>query len=123
MKDCPGWWINFFKDSSDLGLFNGSDPVHHECIRFCFMQMLRDELHQVAEMWNQHLIASSKFGNSSGPRGRPDSIFFLPHLFDSEDYKTPVVSDEIDEFLNKSTMCAEDFSKEFEEFSLTAMNS
>ena len=67
--------------------------------------------------------ASSKFGNSNGPRGRPDSIFFLPHLFDSEDYKTPVVSDEIDEFLNKSTMCAEDFSKEFEEFSLTAMNS
>lgn len=114
MKDCPGWWINFSKDSSDLGLFNGSDPVHHECIRFCFMQMLRDELHQVAEMWNQHLIASSKFGNSSGPRGRPDSIFFLPHLFDSEDYKIPVVSDEIDEFLNKSTMCAEDFSKEFE---------
>lgn len=58
------------------------------------------------------------------PRGRPDSIFFLPHLFDSEDYKTPVVSDEIDEFLNKSTMmCAEDFSKEFEEFSLKAMNS
>lgn len=58
----------FFKDSSDLGLFNGSDPVHQECIRFCFTQSLRDELQQVAEMWNQ-LIASSKFENSSGPRG------------------------------------------------------
>ena len=59
----------FFKDSSDLGLFNGSDPVHdQECIRFCFTQLLRDELQQVAEMWNQ-LIASNKFENSSGPRG------------------------------------------------------
>lgn len=58
----------FFKDSSDLGLFNGSDPVHQECIRFCFTQILRDELQQVAEMWNQ-LTASSKFENSRGPRG------------------------------------------------------
>lgn len=75
------------------------------------MQILGDELHQVVEMWNQHLIASSKFGNSGAPRRRPGGIFFLPHLFDSEDYKVPVVSDEIDEFLNKSTMCAEDCSK------------
>lgn len=50
-------------------------------------------------------------------------MLFLPHLFDSEDYKVPVVSDEIDEFSNESTMCAEDFSKEFEEFALTVMNS
>ena len=92
VKDCPSWWINFFKDLSDLGLYNGSDPVHQECIRFCFMQILRDKLHQVAELWNQHLIASSKFGNSSGPRGRPDCMFFLPHLFDSEGYKKYLLS-------------------------------
>lgn len=78
VKDGPGWWISFFKDLSDLGLFNSSDPVHVECICFCFMQILRNELHQVAEMWNQHVLASSKFGNSSGPRGRPDCMFFLP---------------------------------------------
>lgn len=50
VKDCSSWWINFFKDLSDLGLFNGSDPVRQECIRFCLMQILRDELHQVAEL-------------------------------------------------------------------------
>lgn len=50
VKDCSGWWINFFKDLSDLGLFNGFDPVHQECIRFCLLQMLRDELHQVVEL-------------------------------------------------------------------------
>lgn len=49
-KDGPGWWISFFKDLSDLGLFSSSDPVHVECIHFCFMQILRNELHQVAEM-------------------------------------------------------------------------
>ena len=33
VKDGPGWWILFFKDLSDQGLFNSSDPAHLECIR------------------------------------------------------------------------------------------
>lgn len=122
VKDGPGWWISFFKDLSDLGLFNSSDPVHLECIRFCFMQVLRNELHQVAEMWNQHLIASSKFGNSSGPRGRPDCMFFLPHLYNSEDYKVPVNPQELVEFIDESTMCPADCTEEFKEFASTVMN-
>ena len=74
VRDGPGWWIDFFKDMSDLGLFNSTDSVHQECIRFCFMPILRNELNEVAEMWNQHIIASSKFGNSSGLGGRPDCL-------------------------------------------------
>lgn len=73
-KDGPGWWINFFKDLRDLGLFIDSDPVHFDCIRFFFMPTLRNELYQVAELWNQHRISSSNFGNSRGPRVRPDKI-------------------------------------------------
>ena len=126
VKGGSGWWISFFKDLSDLhvhvGLFNSSDPVHLECIRFCFMQILRNKPHHVAEMWNQHLIASSKFGNSSGPRGRPDCMFFLPHLYNSEDYKVPVNPQEAEEFIDESTMCPTDCNEEFNEFTLTVMN-
>ena len=126
VKDGPGWWISFFKDPSDLhvhvGLFKSSDPVHLECIQFCFMQILRNEPHNVAEMWNQHLIASSKFGNSSGPIGRPDCMFFLPHLYNSEDYKVPVNPQEAEEFIDESTMCPTDCKEEFNEFALTVMN-
>ena len=115
LKDGPGWWISFFKDLSDIGLFNSSDPVHVDCIRFCFMQILRNELDHVAEMWNQHIIASSTFGNSSGPKRRPDCMFFLPHLYNSGDYKVPVNPQELEE----STMCPTDCSVEF---ALTVMN-
>ena len=118
VKDGPGWWINFFKDLSDLGLFKSTDPVHQECFRFRFMQILRNELKEVAEMWNQHIIASSKFENSSGPRGRPDCMFFLPHLYNSENYKVPVDPQELEEFIDKSTMCLADWSQEFEEFAI-----
>ena len=84
----PGWWINLFKDLSELGLFNISDPAHHECIQFCFKSLSKKELSEVAEKWNQHLIALSNFGSSSGPRGRPD-MFLLPHLDNSEHYTVP----------------------------------
>ena len=121
VRDGPGWWINFFKDLSDLGLFNSTDPVHQECIRFCFMQILRNELNEVAEMWNQHIIPSSKFGNGSCPRGRPDCMFFLPHLYNSENYKVPVDPQELEEFIDESTMCLPNWSKEFEEFAAIIM--
>ena len=64
VKDGPGWWINFFKDLRDLGNFDDSDPAHVECIRFCFMHIIRKELDQVAELWNQHIISSSKLGTA-----------------------------------------------------------
>ena len=122
VKDGPGWWINFFKDLRDFGLFNDADPVHVDCIRFCFMALLRKELYQVAELWNQHIISSSKFGNSSGPRGRPDCMFFLPHLYSTEDFKVSVDEDDVQEFIDHSTMCPPDYSEDFKEFALTVMN-
>ena len=35
------WWMNYFKDLRDSGIFNDNDPVHRECLRFCFMPVLR----------------------------------------------------------------------------------
>jgi hypothetical protein len=76
IRDGPGWWVNVFKDLRDFDLYNDSDHVQVDLIRFCFMDILRDELHKNAEMWNQHIIAPSKFANNNGPRGRPDVMFF-----------------------------------------------
>jgi len=122
IKDGPGWWMNFFKDLSDTGLYNSADPVHVDCIRFCFMEILRKELHQVSELWNQHIISSSKFGNSSGPRGRPDCMYFLPHLYNTSDYKVDTVESEIDEFIDNATMCPTDYSQEFKELATIIMD-
>eukprot|EP00794_Sanderia_malayensis_P013298 gene13298-14671_t len=120
--DGPGWWRNFFKDLRDFDLLNDSDPVQVECLRFCFMSILRKELHKVAESWNQHIISRSKFGNSSGPRGRPDCMHFLPNLYDVEDCKVDIDLDEIEEFYDDAAMNVRDYSEEFEEFALTVMN-
>ena len=81
----------------------------------------KERTYQVAESWNQHIISASKFGNSSGPRGRPDCMFFLPHLYDVDDCKLEVDLDEVDEFYDVE-MCVRDCSAEFAEFASTIMN-
>lgn len=121
VKDGPGWWISFFKDLRDLNIFNDSDPVHIDCIRFCFMHILRKELYEVAELWNQHCISPSKFGNSSGPRGRPDCMYFLPHLYDTENYQVNVTPGESEEF-DHSTLSPTDVSVEFQEIASSIMD-
>jgi len=120
---CKGWsWlVDFvFKDLSDLGFFISSDLVHLECIRFCFMQIFRNELHQVAEMLDQHPIASSMFGIAAAQEEDQTPCFF-PHLLYTT-LKTTKYLLELEEFIDESTMCLADCSEEFKEFALTVMN-
>ena len=67
--------MRFFKDLSDLGHFDNSNIIHVECLRFCFMGLIREELYKVAENWNLHKIRPC---NAETPPGRPDTLFFLP---------------------------------------------
>ena len=99
----------------DLELFNPGDPCNVDCIRFCFIHLIREDLNEVANEWNQHIISSSLNG---GPRGRPDSMYFLPHLFDTEDHLQPVDFQVVDEFVEMTSdvRLPSDFSEEFKEF-------
>ena len=85
------------------------------------MHIIRKELDQVAELWNQHIISSSKFGNSSGPRGKTDCMYFLPHLYQTKDYKLEVELEEVEKFIDNVTIRPPDFSQEFKEFASFVM--
>ena len=80
------------------------------------MPLLRSKLYRVAELLNQHKISSSKFGNSSSPRGSPDCMFFLPHLYNTDNFKVSVDEDDVEEFIIHATKCRPDYSEEFKEF-------
>ena len=88
------WWMNFFKDMRDMGLYNDGDPLQVECLRYCFMNVLRNELHQVAKLWNLHRIRPSV--NSDSPPGRTDLLYFLPQATDTINYATAVDEDDLD---------------------------
>ena len=102
-KTDSDWWIKLFKDIRDTGIYCDSNPINVECLKFCFMQLIQDELKHVAEHWNLHRIRPCR--NSDSPAGRPDVLYFLPELEEVMDYSTPVPSDEID--LAKEICCDE----------------
>lgn len=93
-KQCSDWWIRYFKDFRVKGLFDDSDPIHRECLKFCYMDILQNELYKVAELWNCHRIRPSK--NPESPPGRPNILYYAPQSSDTQDYLIPVDFDKID---------------------------
>ena len=77
-KDCTRWWIDFVKDKRSCDLYHENDCIAVACLKFCFMPILRDELHGAARLWNLHRILPST--NLESPSGRPDVLFFLPEV-------------------------------------------
>lgn len=84
-KSNSSWWMNFFKDMQDSGIFNSSNFIQSNCLQFCFMPLIQKELHQVAKLWNLHHIRPST--NNDSPPGKPDVLYFLPEKHHSIDYK------------------------------------
>ena len=67
-RGCADWCIRFFKDMRDCGLYCDDNVVQADCLKFCFMPVIRHELHKVAVLWNLHKIRPSTIQES--PRNR-----------------------------------------------------
>ena len=78
-----GWWVNLFKDLRDLGLFT-RHYLHTQCLKFCFIPIIRKELRLVATLWNTHNIQRQRRCEVEG--GKPDVMFFMPEAHGSNDY-------------------------------------
>ena len=82
-RSTTSWWLNFFKDFCEEGL-DISLPHHIECVRFCFMALIQNDLDNTRHLWNNHRIRTVK--NSESPPGRPNVLFYAPHLSDGVNY-------------------------------------
>ena len=114
-KERPMWWRDFFKDLVNVGMLDIGVPAVTECIRYCFMDILREELTDVALRWNQHILAPSQ--NVSLPRGKPNSLYFLPQMYNTYSYRKIIDFDEFTIFDHPAiSKKPEDNSPEFLEF-------
>ncbi|CAH3181679.1 unnamed protein product [Porites lobata] len=77
-KSNADWWIKYFKDLRDTGVYDDSDPLQIACLQFCFTGLLQEELHRVARHWNTHRIRP--YPNQESHPGKPDVLFFIPEL-------------------------------------------
>ena len=55
---------------------------------------MQEELNKAAKLWNLHIIRPST--NSESPPRRPDMLYFLAEIINTEDYKTVVTTDDVD---------------------------
>lgn len=92
-RQAADWWITFFKDLRDANLFNDGDLLHVDCLRYCFMDLLQEELHRIVIQWNQHRIQVKK--QCSSPKGKPDVLFFTPEAYGARDFKINCSADDI----------------------------
>lgn len=70
------WWIELFEDLIQHGALSLGNAVHIECLRFCFMNLIRNDLQYVESFWNTHRIRPSV--GARCPAGIPDELYFLP---------------------------------------------
>ena len=121
-QDRMGWQKSFFQGMVDMGLHNPSDQVQVKCLRYYFTNTIRKELSTVANEWNRHIISKSMNGE---PSGRPDTMFFLPHLYNAEKRLKNIDLEEVELIYPEVTYTPKGFSddfKEFAEFNLEAFN-
>lgn len=92
-KNNTDWWISYFKDLRDAGVYQDGNPLHNECLKFCYMAVIQAELDRVTKEWNTHTITGKK--NGECPKGKPDFMYFCPEVYRTETYGTPVDVEEI----------------------------
>lgn len=70
------FWIDYFEDMELSNLFDPDNGQHVDILRFCFMNVLRRDLCEVKQLWNNHRIRQSR--GARCPGGFPDQLFFTP---------------------------------------------
>ena len=70
------WWMEFFAEFVSRGIYHIGHPRETDCLRFCFMNIIRLDLQQVAHQWNTHRIRPSR--SARCPAGIPDQLYFTP---------------------------------------------
>ena len=107
-------WINFFEDLIDKSLFDPSDEVDQECLRFSFYGILQDELDEIMKVWNQHRIRKIRMFEDNN--GVPDDMHFLPNRYGKDNRKDEIEDADVllpREFISEPPYyrCSNEFAK------------
>ncbi|XP_067931711.1 uncharacterized protein [Watersipora subatra] len=101
------YYLNYFKDLEIAGNFETGNHKDVMCLRYCFMHIVKQKLHEIMMEWNQHTRRST--GDSLG--GIPNVLYGHPELQGDSpnflvsyivDHKTMVEQQDIDDVI---TLC------------------
>jgi len=70
------WWIDLFEALVSSGSFHPGNVRETDCLRFCFMKLMQQDLDEVRRQWNIHRTRPS--AGATCPPGVPDELIYLP---------------------------------------------
>lgn len=85
--------VNLLKDMRDSGILDVSDPMHMECLQFCFIPVIQRDLFSVMDTWNNHRIRKQR---TVCPSGKPSFLYDNPALFGGQEMKLLIDYDVLD---------------------------
>lgn len=97
----------------DTNIYNETNPLHIECLRYCFMDVIQAELDRIAEHWNLHEIRSQRHLDS--PSGKPELLYFVPEIFGGRDYGHMVDLDDVEACMDLYSSPKKMYSENIEE--------
>lgn len=81
-------WIDHFRRLEEIGIIDTASTRDIECIKFCFLPILRNELNMIKLQWNTHYIRLSRHQRSIP--GKPDVLYHLPEMYGTCSYLKPL---------------------------------
>ncbi|CAC5369818.1 unnamed protein product [Mytilus coruscus] len=81
------FWRNKFAYLRDAEIFCTAEPLHIECIRYCFLPLIRRQLQEFMETWNEHRVRQRQI---QGHTGIPNILYFQTQMFGTFDYSFPL---------------------------------
>ncbi|KAJ8037931.1 hypothetical protein HOLleu_18876 [Holothuria leucospilota] len=82
-KQHAQFWMNLFQQLKEENEFSG-DLLDKSLVQFCFMNIIQNELNEVADLWNMHRMRRCR--NAIAPNGRPLLMYNLPNQFGGTDH-------------------------------------
>ena len=116
------FWISTFKDMRDMGVFNTHNRRHIQSIRFAFLNLIRQNLYELAIAWNQHRVDAKPSAES--PKGVPDLLYYLPEQGGTHNFGVLVDCDEVESFrfnIERSNLIPHDHDPEFVQYVNTVL--
>lgn len=91
------FYIDIFRKMESYKLLDINNSLHIECIRFCFGNLIEEEILITQKEWNEHRIR--KQNNRGILSGIPDEMYKCPELFGAVDYRKEVNLDHVEKLM------------------------
>lgn len=112
---CTQFWIELFTEMINLQIYDSSNEIHCQLLQFCFTPVIRENLDNLVEYWNNHKVRRVSYSQSAA--GIPEVMYTVPEIYGKRDHRQNVDTDVIkfaDEVLGKPLReygCSDEFAE------------